>query len=80
MNFSELKQKDVINIFDGRRLGKPFDILLNENACIEAILVPAPSGILSVFKPDRGALAIDWRRVRRIGDDVILVELDNENI
>ena len=79
MSFTELRQKDVINTRDGRNLGKPIDLILNENACIQALVVPGgSSGLLSVFRPSREGLAIDWRHVRRIGDDVILVELDSE--
>ena len=77
MTFTELRQKDVINICDGRILGKPYDLILNEHACIEALLVPSQSGgIMSLFKPERAGCAISWDRVRRIGDDVILVEFD----
>lgn len=78
MTFGELKQKDVINVCDGRRLGKPIDLALNESACVEALVVPAPGGPLSFFRPDREGLSIPWERIRRIGDDVILVELDAE--
>ena len=42
MTFGELKQKDVINICDGRRLGKPIDISLNDAACVTALIVPGP--------------------------------------
>lgn len=80
MTFSELRQKDVINICDGRRLGRPFDLVLNERACIEALLVPAQGGIFSALKQDRGGEAISWSQVRRIGDDVILVELNVDEI
>lgn len=80
MTFSDLKLKDVINICDGRRLGRPFDIVLNEHACIEALLVPSQGGLLSMFKGERDGLAISWSRVRRIGDDVILVELDPQEV
>ena len=76
MTFGELKQKDVINICDGRRLGKPIDLRLNDAACVSALIVPSPGGFLSCFKPDREGLSIPWERIRRIGDDVILVELD----
>lgn len=79
MSFSELKQKDVINIRDGRRLGRPIDLLLNENACVEALVVPGgDGGFWSLFRPDRDGFSIPWRQVRRIGDDVILVEVDEE--
>ena len=40
MNFSEIRDKDVINIRDGRNLGKPIDLILNEEACIDALVVP----------------------------------------
>lgn len=80
MTYSELRQKDVINICDGRRLGRPTDIVLSERACIEAIIVPAPGGIMSVFRPEKEGFPISWSCVRRIGDDVILVELEKEDV
>ena len=47
MSFADLKQKDVINISDGRRLGKPIDVTFTENARIEAIVVPDGNQSLS---------------------------------
>jgi YlmC/YmxH family sporulation protein len=76
MTFCELKQKDVINICDGRRLGKPIDLVLNEAACVCALIVPGPSNFWNCLKPDREGISIPWERIRRIGDDVILVELE----
>ena len=77
MSFSEIRRKDVINISDGRKLGKPIDLILNDSACVQALVVPEGSaGLLGFLKQDREGCVIDWSRVRRIGDDVILVELD----
>lgn len=77
MSFSELKQKDVINVCDGKKLGKPIDLILNEHACVEALVVPGcTGGILGLLKPDHEGYVIPWCKVRRIGDDVILVEVD----
>ena len=76
MNFSELKQKDVINICDGRRLGKTIDLVLNESACVDALVVPGPSSFWNCLKPDREGYSIPWERIRRIGDDVILVDVE----
>lgn len=79
MSFSDIRQKDVINICDGKKLGKPIDLVLNDNACIEALVVPGQNGgILGMFKQDREGCIIPWDRVRQIGDDVILVEVDSE--
>ena len=83
MNFSEIRDKEVINIRDGRNLGKPIDLVLNEEACIDALVVPGSSGgIMAFLKPNREGCAIDWRKVRRIGDDVILVDMepDGQNL
>lgn len=79
MSFADLKQKDVINISDGRRLGKPIDVTFTENARIDAIVVPEGSQSLSsLFGKSRGGIQIPWERVHRIGDDVILVEIGSE--
>jgi len=79
MTFSDLKQKDVINICDGRKMGRPIDLVLNGGACVDALIVPGRSGgIAGLLKPDREGFAIPWNRVRQIGDDVILVEIDGD--
>ena len=81
MSFSEIRRKDVVNICDGRKLGKPIDLVLNESACVQALVVPGGSGgMFGFLKQDREGLVIDWSRVRRIGDDVILVEVDDERL
>ena len=77
MSFTEIRRKDVVNISAGRKLGKPIDLILNDSACVQALVVPGSSGgLLGFMKQDREGCVIDWSRVRRIGDDVILVELD----
>ena len=81
MSFSEIRRKDVINIVDGRKLGRPIDLVLNDSACAEALVVPGRSGgLLGFLRQDREGCVIDWSRVRRIGDDVILVEVDADRI
>ena len=78
MSFSEIRRKDVINIIDGRKLGRPIDLVLNDSACAEALVVPGRSGgLLGLLRQDREGCIIPWGRVRRVGDDVILVEIDS---
>lgn len=79
MTFAELKQKDVVNVRDGRRLGKPIDLVLNESACVEALIVPVPGGILNLLRQEKEGCLVPWRSVLRIGDDVILVEIRQED-
>ncbi len=76
MSFSELKMKEVINVCDGRRLGRPIDLVLNESACVEALVVPGQRSWKNTIKGMQEGVVIPWNRIRRIGDDVILVEVD----
>ena len=79
MSFSDLKQKDVINLCDGRRLGRPIDLILSEEDCIEALVVPGcGGGLFGLLRPDRNGIVIPWDHVRRIGDDVVLVEFEGD--
>ena len=79
MTFSDIKQKDVINISDGKRLGKPVDVVFTEGACIEAIIVPDSYNFLTCLSKSKTGIEIPWERVRRIGDDVILVDVGLES-
>lgn len=73
---SDFRQKEVINILDGRRLGVVVDLAFNqEEGRIEAITVPGPAKFLNFFRGDHDYV-IPWDKIRKIGDDVILVELD----
>lgn len=81
MTFGELRQKDVINICDGRRLGRPVDLVLQcdgDRAWLEAIVTPGPSSLWRLLRSEREGCAIPWQRIRRIGDDVILVDVDEQ--
>ncbi len=64
---------------DGKRLGKPIDVLFTEGACIEAIVVPDAFNIMTCLSKNKNGIEIPWERVRRIGDDVILVDINMES-
>lgn len=77
----ELREKEVINLCDGARLGCPCDFELN--ACkgeITAIIIPRPSGFLGLSRAND--LVIPWEKIERIGTDAILVRMsaDGEDI
>ena len=68
------KQKEVINLTDGRRLGYVQDVEANfDTGAITAIVVPGTSKMFSIG--NKGDIIIPWDRIRRIGDDIILVEM-----
>lgn len=74
ITFCELREKEVVNICDGRRLGRILDLALTCAGRAIGILVP---GDKKFFKNIVGndSIFIPWRNITKIGDDVILVEL-----
>jgi YlmC/YmxH family sporulation protein len=68
----ELKNKEVINLCDGTRLGFVTDVEIDlDNGVVVSILVPGDSRLFSFGKCD--LIRILWCDIERIGDDVILV-------
>ena len=69
---SELRQKEIINISDGKRLGFASDVEINmETGYVEAIIVPMENRFLSVFSKE-GDLILPWEDIKKVGIDVIL--------
>lgn len=79
ITFCDLRAKEVINICDGKRLGNMIDIVF-DSCCakITGIVVPGEKTFFSFFKnnPD---IFIPFCKIRKIGKDVILVELNPAN-
>ena len=74
MTLSELRTKEVIDVQDGRRLGKVMDLEFSvEDSRITALVVPSETSFLQSLRGEKCGLVIPWEDVRRIGDDVILV-------
>lgn len=74
---AELRQKEVINISDGRRLGFVCDVEINlEEGKIEAIIVPAGGRLFGILGKESEFL-IPWERIKKIGEDIILVDMDD---
>lgn len=72
---SDLREKDVINISDGKKLGKVCDLEVDvKTGKIDAIVVPAPFSVGNIFSKEKDYV-IPWERIKKIGEDVILVEI-----
>jgi len=72
VTFCELRNKEVVNMLNGRRLGRVCDIAVSCETCrILSVVVPNDKK----FFRSKEDLFIPWRNVIKIGDDVILVRL-----
>lgn len=80
MHFCELKEKDVINRCDCKRLGRVHDLVFDpKTGCVCAIVVPEPFRLCGFFRPDQ-EYVIPWKKICQIGPDIILVEVCAEEV
>jgi YlmC/YmxH family sporulation protein len=71
-NFSDLKKKKVINVTDGKDLGKIIDFIFSyPDGKIKSIIVPGKKNAFFTGCE----LIINFSCIERIGDDTILVSL-----
>ena len=73
LSFSDLRTKDVVNVGDGRRLGRPIDIVFDTHARVKGIVTPCPKKTITLKREED--ILIPWNAIIKIGDDVILVDL-----
>ena len=74
LSFCELRSKQVINVIDGKVLGRICDVVFNrQSAKVLGFVVPG-EGTFSLFRR-KGDVFIPFERVCKIGVDVVLVEL-----
>ena len=74
----KLKNKEVINISDGRSLGFVYDIEVDlDKGVIDGIVIPGARGFMGLFSKKEGDMVIKWAKVKTVGDDVILVDLES---
>lgn len=77
MKISDFQTKDVINIVDGKKLGQIGDLELDlRQGRIEAIVIPAPGRFFGLMG-NGNDVVIPWRNIVKIGEDVVLVRLDD---
>jgi len=72
---NDLRDKDVINICDGRKLGCVDDVEVDVNTGrLVSIIVPCDGRFFGFGKTKN--LVILWDSIEKIGDDTILVKID----
>jgi YlmC/YmxH family sporulation protein len=75
MLFSELKCREVINVCTGERYGTVCDLVFDPcSGEVQAIVVPGGTRFFGLLKGKEG-MPIPFSKIRKLGEDVILVEL-----
>ena len=75
IKFTQLQCKEVICISDGQRLGFVSDVLVKlPEGTVTAIVVPGSGRHMGILGA-REDYIIPWECIRRIGPDIVLVEV-----
>lgn len=73
MRLSDLQDKDIINLIDGKRVGKIIDAIIEDDGVIRSLVIQKTK--LFNMLPNSNEIEIKWNKIKTIGSDVILVDI-----
>lgn len=74
INYNDLKKKDVVNVSNGKNLGKINDLII-DSECGKILKIIVPGKKNGIFFCDE--MEIRFSQITKIGDDAILVKLSD---
>ena len=81
LSTDKLKNKEVINISDGKSLGFVSDIEVDlDKGAIGGIVIPGEKPFFGWMRRSENDMIIRWEKVKTVGDDVILVDLGPQDV
>lgn len=70
----EFRNKEVINISTGQRLGFIEDVNLDtESGFVSSVIIPKGGRVLGIFGKEN-EVVIPWKNIKKIGKDIVLVD------
>lgn len=73
MRLSDLQNKDIVNMKDGKKVGNIIDVVIDNSGNMESLIVQRTK-FMNVFSSS-GEFEVKWNQIKKIGEDVILVEV-----
>ena len=73
MRLSDLQDKDIVNISDGKKIGSIIDVNIDEEGGMKSLVVEESKFALFGSKNETEVM---WKQIEKIGEDVILVKID----
>ena len=75
MRLSELQRKDIVNINDGKIIGRIIDAEINSKDGTLISLIIEKSKYLKTFFSSENDITIKYEQIKKLGSDVILIDL-----
>ncbi|UII57461.1 YlmC/YmxH family sporulation protein [Cytobacillus spongiae] len=79
MRLSELSGKEIVDVKQAERLGVlgQTDLEINvSNGQIQALLIPSLKWF--GFRKQGGEVRVPWRHIKKIGNDMIIIDIPDE--
>ncbi len=73
MRLSDLQDKDIVNVEDGKKIGKIIDVVIDEQGNMKSLIVQRTK-MLNIFS-NASEIEVKWNQIKKIGTDVILVNI-----
>ncbi|MFI3115234.1 MAG: YlmC/YmxH family sporulation protein [Clostridia bacterium] len=73
---SDLKRKEVINLYNGMRLGYVCDVELDlEKGEVISVVVPGELRLFGLLGREED-IVIPWNKIDKIGDDIVIINFE----
>ena len=73
MRLSDLQNKDIVNMKDGKKIGNIIDVIIDNNGNMESLIVQK-SKFINMFSSSN-EFEVKWNQIKKIGEDVVLVDV-----
>ena len=74
MYLSTLQEKDIVNINDGRKIGRIIDARIDSDGKIINLVIDQKKNIRNILSSSSD-INISFNQIKKIGSDVILIDL-----
>ena len=75
ITFCELREKEVVNLADGKRLGRVQDLVIESCGKVIGLVVHGEKKLIKALSRDE-SIFVAWKNIVKLGDDVILIDLN----
>ena len=75
MRLSELQNKNLVNVSNGKNIGNIIDVNIDyQSGNIKSFIIESKGSILKFLNKDND-MEVKWNDIQKIGEDVILVNM-----
>ena len=78
MKLSELQRKDIVNIIDGKKIGKIIDVEFEENSGYMIKFIIEKNNFIKNLFNTNDEVTIRFNQIKKMGEDVILIDISSK--